>query len=92
MLEAFQQYFDYQLMCCGIPTITVKGSVQDWVKIRERVDVMAGFHLEWWTDRLKPIVDGFIETAQGHPSQPFWRHIFSPKEVYGGGRDHRLAG
>ena len=71
MLEAFQQYFDYQLMCiCGIPTITLKGSVQDWVKIRERVDVMAGFHLEWWTDRFKPIVDGFIDTAKGHPSDP----------------------
>ena len=85
MLDALQQYFDYQVMCiCGIPTITVKGSVQDWIKIRERVDVMAGFHLEWWTDRLKPIVDGFIDTVNGHPSQTFWRHIFSPKDVYGG--------
>ena len=85
MLEALQQYFDYQVcFICGIPTITVKGSVHDWITIRERVDVMAGFHLEWWTDRLKPICDGFIDTANGHPSQTFWRHIFSPKDVYGG--------
>ena len=85
MLDAFQQYFDYELLfICGIPTITVKGSVQDWIKIRERVDVMAGFHLDWWTDRLKPICDGFIATVQGTPSQRFWKHIFSPQEVYGG--------
>jgi hypothetical protein len=85
MLDAFQQYFDYELLfICGIPTITVKGSVQDWVKIRERVEVMAGFHLNWWTDRLKPICDGFIATVQGTPSQTFWKHIFSPQEVYGG--------
>ena len=85
MLDALQQYFDYRVsFICGIPTITVKGSVHDWITIRERVDVMAGFHLEWWTDRLKPICDGFIDTATGHPSQTFWRHIFSPKEVYGG--------
>jgi hypothetical protein len=85
MLDALQQYFDYRVsFICGIPTITVKGSVHDWITIRERVDVMAGFHLEWWTDRLKPICDGFIDTANGHPSQTFWRHIFSPKEVYGG--------
>ncbi len=90
MLDAFQQYFDYQVcFICGIPTITVKGSVHDWVTIRERVDVMAGFHLEWWTDRLKPIVDGFIDTVNGHPSQTFWRHIFSPKDVYGG---HLITG
>ncbi len=85
MLDAFQQYFDYALyFICGIPTITVKGTVQDWLSIRTRVDVMAGYHLEWWTDRLKPICDGFIDTVQGHPSQTFWKHIFSPKEVYGG--------
>ena len=69
---------------CGIPTITVKGTVQDWVTIRKRVDVIAGYHLDWWTDRLKPICDGFIETVQGHPSQRFWKHIYSPKEMYGG--------
>jgi len=85
MLDAFQQYFDYEVVfICGIPTITVKGSVQDWVRIRERVDVMEGFHLDWWTDRLKPICDGFIATVQGTPSQTFWKHIFSPQEVYGG--------
>lgn len=85
MMDAFQQYFDYELLfICGIPTITVKGSVQDWMRIRERLDVMASFHLDWWTDRLKPICDGFIATVQGAPSQTFWKHIFSPQEVYGG--------
>lgn len=85
MLNAFQQYFDYALsFICGIPTITVKGTVQDWVTIRERVEVMAGYHLEWWTDRLKPICDGFIETVEGHPSKRFWKQIYSPKEIYGG--------
>lgn len=85
MMDAFQQYFDYHVYCiCGIPTITVRGSVEDWVAIRKRVDVMAGYHLDWWTDRLKPICDGFIDTVQGHPSQWFWKHIYSPKEIYGG--------
>jgi hypothetical protein len=85
MLDAFQQYFDYYLMfICGIPTVTVRGSVEDWLAIRKRVDVMAGYHLEWWTDRITPICDGFVATVQGHPSQTFWKHIFSPKEVYGG--------
>ena len=85
MLDAFHQYFDYALsFICGIPTITVKGTMQDWLSIRARVDVMAGYHLEWWTDRLKPICDGFIETVEGHPSQRFWKQIYSPKEIYGG--------
>lgn len=90
MLDAFQQYFDYALwFICGIPTITLQGSVEDWVAIRQRVEVMAGYHLEWWTDRLKPICDGFIETVQGQPSKKFWQHIYSPKEAYGG---HLITG
>ncbi len=85
MMDAFQQYFDYALLCiCGIPSITVRGSVDDWISIRKRVDVMATFHLDWWTDRLKPICDGFIATVQGTPSRQFWKHIYSPKEMYGG--------
>lgn len=85
MLDAFQQYFDFEARCiCGIPTITMKGTVQDWITIRARVDVMAAYHLEWWTDRLKPICDAFIETVQGQPSATFWQHIYSPKEIYGG--------
>ncbi len=85
MMDAFQRYFDYELSCiCGIPSITVKGSVDDWVRINERVDVMATFHLDWWTDRLKPICEGVIATVQGTPSQQFWKHIYSPKEMYGG--------
>ncbi len=80
-----KHHFDYGLSCiCGIPSITVTGTVEDWARIRERVDVMATFHLDWWTDRLKPICDGFIATVQGTPSQRFWKHIYSPKEMYGG--------
>lgn len=85
MMDVFQQYFEYQLMCiCGIPSVTLKGTVADWVKIRDRVDVMEAYHLEWWTDRLKPVCDAFVETAKGFPSRTFWRHIYKPKEVYGG--------
>jgi hypothetical protein len=85
MMDAFQQYFEYQLMCiCGIPSVTLKGTLADWVKIRERVDVMEAYHLEWWTDRLKLVCDALVETAKGTPSRTFWRHIYKPKEVYGG--------
>lgn len=85
MMDAFQEYFDYHLMCiCGIPSVTLKGSLEDWERIRERVDIMEEYHLEWWTDRLKPICDALLETAKGVPSLTFWRHIYKPKEVYGG--------
>ncbi|HKY72985.1 MAG TPA: DUF4419 domain-containing protein [Nitrospira sp.] len=85
MMDAFQRYFEYELFCiCGIPSITLKGTVADWAEIRRRVGVMAQYHLEWWTDHLESICDAFVETAKGAPSRPFWQHIYKPREVYGG--------
>ena len=85
MMDAFQEYFDYQVMLiCGIPSVTLKGSIADWIRIRERVDFLENYHLEWWTERLKPICDGLVNTAKGLPSRTFWQHIYIPKEVYGG--------
>ncbi|MEL6493841.1 MAG: DUF4419 domain-containing protein [Cyanobacteria bacterium J06623_7] len=85
MMNAFRQYFDYRLTAiCGIPQITLLGTVNDWQIIRDRVMAIAEYNLEWWTNRLLPICDALIATAQGNPSLEFWQHIYKPKEVYGG--------
>lgn len=85
MMNAFQQYFDYRLVAiCGIPEITLLGTIEDWTTIRDRVQIIAQYDLQWWTDRLLPICEGFIDTAAGNPNLKFWQHIYKPKEVYGG--------
>lgn len=85
MMDAFQQYFDYHMLCvCGIPQITLFGTPDDWHMLRQRVDVLAEFALEWWTTRLVPICDALIETAGGRPPLQFWRSIYKPEEIYGG--------
>jgi hypothetical protein len=84
MMNAFQQYFDYVMYCiCGIPEITLLGTVEDWQSICDRVQMMAEYDLEWWTARLLPICREFVETAAGQPSLEFWRCIYKPKPVYG---------
>lgn len=84
MMEAFQQYFDYVMMCiCGIPNITLLGTVEDWQSIYDRVQSMAQYDLTWWTNRLLPICKEFVETAAGRPSLSFWCSIYKPKAIYG---------
>ncbi|OUL25765.1 DUF4419 domain-containing protein [Nostoc sp. 106C] len=84
MMNAFQQYFDYAVSCvCGIPEITLLGTVEDWQSICDRVQMMAKYDLEWWTARLLPICREFVETASGKPSLEFWRCIYKPEPVYG---------
>lgn len=85
MMEAFQRYFDYGIRCiCGIPAITLHGTVEDWRTIRQRVERLAQYRLSWWTDRLLPLCDAFIATAEGGPPTKFWQQIYKPKEAYGG--------
>ena len=85
MMDALKQYFDYRLYAiCGIPWIIVLGSVDDWKKIRQRVEIISQYDLDWWTKRLLPICDRIIETVAGKPNLEFWQHICKPKAIYGG--------
>jgi hypothetical protein len=85
MLEAFQHYFDYRLYCiCGIPQITLQGTPADWRKLRTRMATLAQYELAWWTDRLLPIGDALLATAEGQPPLAFWQSIYKPKASYGG--------
>ncbi|MEU5725924.1 DUF4419 domain-containing protein [Micromonospora sp. NPDC047738] len=85
LLDAYSPYFSLWLVCvCGIPSITLTGTVEDWQKIRARVDVIAGFGLETWCRSLAPIADQFVRAASGEVDVAFWRRIYNPVDAYGG--------
>jgi len=76
MMETFRQYFDYSLQgICGIPNLTILGTVEDWERIYERVQALGQYELEWWTQRLLPICEEFIQAVSGNPNLEFWRSI-----------------
>ncbi|WP_309734477.1 DUF4419 domain-containing protein [Chamaesiphon sp. OTE_75_metabat_556] len=56
--------------------------MEDWQSIYDRVERMTQYNLKWWTDRLLPICQEFINTAAGEPSLEFWRCIYKPQQVY----------
>ncbi|GGJ51039.1 hypothetical protein GCM10008938_41310 [Deinococcus roseus] len=85
MMDGLREYFDYRAMfVCGIPAITLEGTVEDWENIRARVQQMAFYDLDWWTRHLLPICDELILTAMGEPSLAFWQDIYLPIEQYSG--------
>jgi hypothetical protein len=84
LMDTFASYFDYAMMCvCGIPKITIEGSLDDWQRIRARVEVLSTYELEWWVSRLRPILDEFVLTAGGYPTREFWKAIYKPEKAYG---------
>ena len=66
IMSAMKQYFKYELiMCeCGISSITLEGSLEDWEKIKEKFEFFSKkeFGLNPWINSLIPIIDKIIET------------------------------
>ncbi|GGJ60023.1 DUF4419 domain-containing protein [Deinococcus roseus] len=84
MMDGFREYFDYEVICiCGIPEIILEGAVEDWVKLKQKVQRLEAWGLEWWTRHLLPLCDQWIQTAQGNPSRTFWQSIYKPEQSYG---------
>ena len=69
---------------CGIPEITLEGTVEDWEAIHEKVAQLEQFDLKWWTDDVRQISAEFVRAAQGHPNQPFWRAVYKQQDASGG--------
>ena len=63
MMATFKSYFKYKFeLCCGIPSVTLLGTRDDWVKLRARVEKFDQFGYEptKWAALLRPVCDQFI--------------------------------
>lgn len=93
-LEAFSPYFElFMGAACGLPQVTVTGSVLDWRKLKAKVieieelfAISDETNLTWWTSKLKQVVDHFILAAEGTPDIEWWKRIYKHISTYGADR------
>ncbi len=85
LMETVQQYFEYSVRTmCGIPEITLEGTVEDWKAIRQRAEKFAEFNLKWWIKPLLPILDQFVAAASGDVDRDFWQSFYKLNDGSGG--------
>ena len=85
LMDSFKEYFDYTVMTlCGIPEITLEGTVDDWKKLRDRALGLAQYQLDWWITALKPVLDQFVAAASGSVDREFWSNFYKMKGASGG--------
>ena len=85
LMDAVQSYFEYRFVTlCGIPAVTLEGTVEDWENVRERVGRLGRFDLTWWTDKVEPIIDEFVKAAKGSPTPSFWKGLYKEEDESGG--------
>lgn len=85
LLDTYQAYFEYEVVCiCGIPSVRLEGTPDDWELIASRLEGLAAFDLEWWVASLRPVVRELAATARGVVNRDFWRAIFQTRDEHGG--------
>ncbi len=79
IMDSFKNYFEYELKCiCGIPEIQVKGTQQDWIRLKEKmINLLKEFtELLNWSEKLEVILDNFINVYDSKVAYDFWDQIF----------------
>jgi hypothetical protein len=77
LLDAMHAFFSYEVhTICGIPSVTLEGTVEDWEAIAGRTEAFARFGLGWWVDALRPILGQFVAAAGGKVDLEFWESMY----------------
>ena len=74
LMETVKEYFDFLegLVGCGIPSVTLEGTPDDWRLLREKTRKLGEFGVKTWTDKLDPILNEFVLAAEGQINLDFW--------------------
>lgn len=60
---------------CGIPHITIEGSIEDWEKIKAKLVNLNAYDFEWLTSTIIPIINKIIQTKKGNVEKKFWMNM-----------------
>lgn len=90
LMSSVKAFFDYSVIYakCGIPSITLEGTPEDWLKVLNKTQQLRKYDLNWWVDDLVPILNEFINASKGNVNKVFWRNIVKkdrPEKFVGGG-------
>ncbi|CAG8467692.1 7792_t:CDS:2 [Dentiscutata heterogama] len=88
LLDTVKAYFRYLVSTlCGIPKVTLEGTLEDWMKLQEKVTHLRKLNLEldFWLDRLEPVIWNLVATYRGEIDHDFWGRIVKIDRVFGSG-------
>ena len=83
LMDVVKKYFIYTNIAagCGIPSITLEGSPNDWQKVLDKVRCLKKYHLEKWASDLEDILKEFVNASKGSRNTSFWQNIVKKRRV-----------
>ena len=84
LMDAMSKYFKYGMRTlCGIPEITLHGTIDDWAEILARVRSFEDIGLGEWGEELSPVIQQFVATAAGAPDREWWQSFYKYRSASG---------
>ena len=76
---------------CGIPIVHLLGTKEDWDTLFLRVKRLSAIFqsLEWWFERLIPVIENIVNLWSGEPNTKWWKSFYSYRNSSGG---HHVTG
>lgn len=80
LMATMKKYFAYKFsLMCGIPQVTLLGTVEDWKQIYAKAQRLVEFDKDGkmvdWSKLLLPVLEQFVQTAEGKPNREWWDRI-----------------
>ncbi|KAI0356038.1 hypothetical protein OH77DRAFT_1520601 [Trametes cingulata] len=78
LMSTLKEYFTYTFrIICGIPSVTLEGTKDDWQRLVDRLDRLPelGEEPTTWAAMLRPILSRFVRAFDGEPDVAFWSHV-----------------
>eukprot|EP00121_Abeoforma_whisleri_P000143 Awhi_evm1s129 len=81
LMAQMQSYFQYKFsLSCGIPNVTLEGTTEDYIQLREKINKLLDYDLEdglmtKWHGFLVPVLDELVSASAGNPDVDFWSRI-----------------
>ncbi|KAG8669407.1 hypothetical protein FPOAC1_008802 [Fusarium poae] len=88
MMGLMKQFFDFEgWVVCGIPSVTLLGTREDWVKLEAKLDYLKEFgpDPELFAEMLRPIMKRFVSSwddAHAEETKLFWEQIVRVKKQW----------
>ena len=86
LLYTMKKFFNYVLTTrCGIPRFKIEGTLEDWEKIKSKVQYLRKFGMEEWLECVTEILNKIIDSMQGNVDKDFWNSFYKWKGSMGSG-------
>lgn len=103
LMGTMKHYFSYEVhIMCGLPTVTLEGTLEDWEDIYRRVEALDKWSIPSkdnprgqpliaeWREALLPVIQKFIDAFKGTVDKEFWNQICN--HVSGGSGPSYISG